>query len=114
MVFWYFNFAASGDSQSEDDDEDDDVLRLSQSSSPRWGAGRGGLSTAGSPVRLAQRARLDNDHGDGSALAMAKTYEEDEDACFARVKDLWEEKVCAAEFRGGGKRVKIGAVLVLF
>lgn len=52
-----------------------------QSSSP-WRA-RAGLST-----------RILGNHGDGAARSLARKYEQDEEACFARVKELWAEQVC--------------------
>ncbi|CAM9613014.1 unnamed protein product [Sphacelaria rigidula] len=71
-------------SRHTEDEEEDGMLRQQSSSSP-WGA-KAGLST-----RI-----LGNHHGDRAARSLARKYEQDEEACFARIKELWAEQVCAS------------------
>lgn len=40
--------------------------------------------------------------GGRGVVSLAKRYEEDEDACFARVKELWQDKVGGSGEDGGG------------
>lgn len=79
--------AGSSDSQSEDDEDENSLLTKASRS---WG--RGGLRVRdGKEFPISQ----ENKEGGSSegAGSLAKKYEEDEDACFSRLKSLWQEKV---------------------
>lgn len=92
--------SSSGESQSEDEDEDSSL----SSSSAAGGWGRGGVrsrSKGGKSSRQGSGAggRRSRSGGDlVSSSSLAKKYEDDEEACFTRVKELWHERVSSSVF----------------
>lgn len=104
------NAGSSGESQSEDEEEDSPL----SSSAAGGGWGRGGVrsrSRGGSLSRqgggtVGRRGRSGGDLVSSSSLA--NRYEDDEEACFTRVKELWHERVSVSLYcllLGAGDRL---------
>eukprot|EP00903_Cladosiphon_okamuranus_P011861 g11142.t1 len=91
-----YDDGSSSDSQCEDDDEDSSLS--SAAAGARWG--RGGVRSRKGGGSLSRQgggagSRRGRSGGDlvSSSSSLANKYEDDEEACFTRVKELWHERV---------------------